>query len=581
MFNPQGSLFPESVVRGRKRKNIAYPLPDQNSPSIYLRLVFFITVLLLGLTVLLVRLFNLTVVQGSEFQKLSQENRVKERYIIAPRGIIYDRNHNPLVRNIPVYVTQHGDLLFDKSQSNNLDLIEASTREYIYDGLFAHTIGFTGEVSPSDLTEKAPFQDRENDYELGDMIGKYGIEKYYDSRLRGIDGKELVEVDARGKKIRTLGRIDPVSGKNITLTLDKDLQATVSEKMQDVVGAVVVSDPATGEILALYSSPSFDANKIIRGTDFEAIFTDSDKPLFNRAISGQYPPGSTFKIITAIAGLESGAVTAQTSIEDTGVITVGKFSYANWYFSQYGRKEGQVNIVNALKRSNDIFFYKAGELVGISELAKWGRLAGVGKILGIDLEGEEKGLMPDPAWQEKVKGESWYLGNTYHTAIGQGDVLTTPLQVNSLTNIIANGGRLCRPYLLADKKVECNHLKIKEDTIDVIREGLKLACSPGGTGWPLFNFRVNNKNLVVDGINYLPIPVSSTSAQTSVEIPTACKTGTAEFGDPQNKTHAWITVFAPINDAQISVTVLVEKGGEGSSIAGPIASDILKFWFER
>ena len=352
-----------------------------------------------------------------------------------------------------------------------------------------------------------------------------------------------------------------------------------------------MSKPTTGEVLALYSSPSFNPNGFTLGQtneQYQALTTNPDEPMFFRAIGGAYPPGSTFKLVTAVSALEEGAVRPDTLIEDTGVINIGPFSYPNWFFLQYGKTDGLVDMVKAIQRSNDIYFYKAGEAVGIERLNRWARKLGVGRPLGIEIAGEAAGLMPDPAWKKErftsradleARNHLWFLGDTYHVAIGQGYLLTTPLQVNTWTNSIANGGKLCRPTIKKGVR-DCHDLGIGEETIGVITEGMKKACETGGTGLPLFNFKVG-----------------------AAHVPVACKTGTAEFGDPDNKTHAWFTVFAPIpvlgsglekregqtpsdterisGEPEISITVLVEGAGEGSDVAAPIAKKILEEWFRR
>ncbi|MBI3379441.1 hypothetical protein HY029_01655, partial [Candidatus Gottesmanbacteria bacterium] len=393
----------------------------------------------------------------------------------------------------------------------------------------------------------------------------------------------LSEVDATGAEVRVLGSQQPTAGKNLTLSIDIELQKIASQELNGKKGAVVVENPKTGEILALYSSPSFDPNRLIRSDSVEELFADKDKPFFNRVISGLYPPGSTFKIVLALSALQSGAVDKDTQFEDTGILHVGQFSFGNWYFLQYGKKEGMVDIVTAIKRSNDIFFYKAGETTGIDTISRWGKKMGLGSTLGIDISDEAAGTMPDPAWREKIKGESWYLGDTYHVSIGQGDLQVTPLQVNAWTNVIADDGKLCQPYLNKDKKNICKDLGIKKETISLIKEGMREACSPGGTGWPLFNFAIpaasDSGKIKIDGIDFTDSPISTISGKRMIGISTACKTGTAEFGDPQNRTHAWFTVFAPVANPQISVTVLVEGGGEGSNVAAPIAKKILEKWF--
>lgn len=539
----------------------------------YILLIFFTWLLA-------ARLFDLTIIKGVYYRGLSEGNRVGEKLIRAPRGVIYDRLGQVLARNVPTYKFKVQPFDFAQGKSSKFKIIgseEALTiqaqggseaaklqmdlgREYPYGSLFAHVLGFTGEVNEDEVSKDYKVY---KNYKSGDFIGRTGVEEQYEKILRGTDGKEMTETDALGRSVRSLGRIEPIPGKNLTLSLDLNLQKAAAKEMEGKTGAVVVSNPQNGEILALYSSPSFDPGNI---GDLSNLGNLGDQPLFNRAIAGLYPPGSTFKIITAAAGLETGKINKDTQIEDTGEINIGPFKFPNWYFLQYGGKEGLVDIVKAIKRSNDTFFYKVGEIVGIEELEIWAKKFGLGRALGIDLPGEAAGrirLLRD-----------WYLGDTYHTAIGQGDLEVTPLQMNFWTNVIANGGKFCKPHLTQDTSVEgsgknCKDIGLHKETIDLITEGMKEACSTGGTGWPFFNFQ---------------LPMTKT-------ITVACKTGTAEYGDPKGKTHAWFTVFAPayaeatagkpVDQPEISVTVLVEGGGEGSNVAAPIAKKILEEWFGR
>ncbi len=332
--------------------------------------------------------------------------------------------------------------------------------------------------------------------------------------------------------MRIVKIINPVAGENLTVSLDLNLQKASYEAMAGFKGAVVVSIPRTGEILALVSRPSFDPEHVSDYLDA------SGQPLFDRSISGTYPPGSTFKIITATAGLETGAIKPATRILDTGVLEIGPYKFPNWKWLRGGGTEGLLDVVGAIQKSNDIFFYKVGELAGVDNLIFWARKFGLGERLGIDLPGETRGVI--------VKTRDWYLGDTYHLAIGQGDLLVTPLQVNAWTSVIANGGKLCKPHVYGPPN--CKDLKIKPETISLIRKGMEEACQPGGTGYPLFGFNPQ----------------------------VACKTGTAEYGT-ESKTHAWFTAFA----SDISVTVLVEGGGEGSDVAAPIAKKILEAWFAK
>ncbi|MFH0864315.1 MAG: penicillin-binding transpeptidase domain-containing protein [Candidatus Gottesmanbacteria bacterium] len=543
------------------------------------RYLLFYLSLIFSTWLLLFRLFEITIIRGSYFRTLSEGNRVKELNIRAPRGIIYDRHRQVLARNKPVYKWQAADgkwqiktneeamILETQGGSEAAKLHQDLIREYPWGSILAHVIGYSGEVTEKEIEDS---KNKNLIYKIGDNIGRTGVEEQYENILKGVDGKELIEVDAYGKKISELGRIEPKPGKDLNLSIDLDLQKIAVQELGTNVGSIVVSNPNTGEILSLVSSPSFNSNNL----NVQDLNNPS-KPLFNRTIAGLYPPGSTFKIIVAAAGLESGKINAQTLIEDTGVITIGPYTFPNWYWLQYGGKEGQVNVVKAMKRSNDIFFYKVGEMVGVNLLESWANKFGAGTILGIDIPGEASGTMPTPEWRKNILGTEWYLGDTYHLAIGQGDLEITPIQVNFWTNVIANNGKLCKPSLLKSENSilstkNCKDIGLHKETIDIIKEGMREACSAGGTGWPLFDFKVKDKN-----------------------IETACKTGTAEYGDAKNKTHAWFTVFAPariatqsvaggpVNDPEISVTVLVEGGGEGSNVAAPIAKKILEEWFGR
>lgn len=562
-----GKAFSDSVSATGKT---ATRMPREGAASWWLgagRALIFATILFVSFFVLMWRLFDLTIIRGHEFRGLADSNRTRELVRHAPRGLLLDRTGKPLVVNIQQ----------DRRVGNFTEV--DYRRQYMYENL-SQVTGYTGELIERELHDEY-YELR--DYHGGDKIGRSGAEAYFEDKLRGRDGKELVEVDATGNIIRVLGRQEEIPGEDITLSVDASLSETTARAFPSgEKGAVIVSKPSTGEILALYSAPTFSANRFSLGMsegEYAVLLDNPDRPLFNRAIGGVYPPGSTFKIVTALAGLEEKLVKEDTTVTDDGSITIGPFTFPNWYFVQYGKTEGVLNIVRAIKRSNDIFFYKVGEWVGITKIAKWARLMGIGKTLGIELSGEATGLVPDPTWKAQqfntpsdlaAHNDQWYLGDTYHVAIGQGYLLTTPLQVNAWTNIIASGGKLCRPTIQKEtrdkrpaspagrQETRCRDLGIKRETIELITRGMQEACAAGGTGWPLFDFKVKN----------IPVPV-------------ACKTGTAEFGDPKNRTHAWFTAFAPVSDPEISVTILVEGAGEGSNVAAPVAKKILEEWFGR
>jgi penicillin-binding protein 2 len=367
----------------------------------------------------------------------------------------------------------------------------------------------------------------------------------------------LVEVDARGKYVRELGRQEPVVTAPLNLSIDAFWQEKIYKLLNGKKAVIIMSEPKTGKIISMVSSPAFNPNDFSYDANQEKIkeyLNDNENlPLLNRAISGRYSPGSVFKMVIATAGLESGVINQETLIQDTGIIKVGNYSYSNWLWSKSGGTDGMVNIIKAIQRSNDIFFYRLGEMLGLERIVEWTKKYGYGSKTGVEISGELNGIVPDEKWKKEVKGENWFLGDTYHLSIGQGGLSITPLQVNQMTNIVANKGIKCKMSVLKDSKVECEDLKIKRENWELILQGMKNACKTGGTAYPLFNFKT--------------------------EI--ACKTGTAEVGDGSKDTQAWLTAFAPANDPQISITVLVERGGEGSDVAAPIVGDILKEWFDE
>ncbi len=552
------------------------------------RLVFLRVLAAGSFLILFGALFQVQIFKGEYYRGLAEGNRIAEVPIHAPRGIIFDRNGVALVSNLPAFrlrtCRKEGDCearIISKDQAIALEaqglaasqtLEVDSGRFYPYGKSFAHILGYVSEVSKDELSTLVG-------YSPGDKMGREGVEESYNSLLLGKDGKELVEVDASGQKLRTLSTVEPIPGQNLTLSIDADLQKVAYQQIEGKKAAVVATDPKSGAVLALASSPSYDPNIFTdlsleseyRNAQIRAIFSDSSQPLFNRAISGTYPAGSTFKIVTALAGLESGKIDENFTIDDPGILVIGPYKFPNWKYLRDGGTQGVLNVVGALQKSNDIFFYEVGGKVEVDLLGQYARKVGVSEKLGIDLPGEAAGLFPDAAWRNN-NSRSWYLGDTYHLAIGQGDLLVTPLQDNAWTAVIGNGGKLCIPSVLGrdsgdkiqetSQETRCKDLGISQKTIGLIRQGMVAACQPGGTAYPLFGFKDGNGN---------PVAI-------------ACKTGTAEYGDPQGRTHAWLTAFAPAKEPTIALTVLVEGGGgggEGSDVAAPIAKKILEEWFAK
>lgn len=520
-----------------------------------LAFAFFIFAVILVFLILGLRLFQLTVVKGNYYQRLSEENRIREIVIEPQRGKIVDRNGVILAQNTPVNPDKTGNRFF-------------SARTYTEPEAIAPFVGYRQLADDHDLGSDLCL----NKLQMGDKVGKKGVEKVYDCDLRGTIGKKLIELDAHGKYIKTLSIAPPVDGKTIQVALDLALQKKINELFNPPdggkKGAVVAIKPKTGEILAFYSSPTFNPQDFENNnqTKLKEYLGSKDQPLFNRATEGVYPPGSIFKLFVATGGLEDKTIHEDTQFVDEGTIKAGPISFGNWYFLQYGKTEGSLSIVKAIRRSTDTFFYQLGAKMGPERMKYWADRFGLGKKADFDLD-QAEGTLPSPFWKEETLKDKWYLGDTYNMSIGQGYALVTPLQIAQATAAFANNGRMCKLTLLKDGKRGCTDLHISQKTLDLVREGMKEACSTGGTGWPFFDY------------SYRTDPTASNSATISVQ--TACKTGTAEDADKTKSAHAWITVFAPFDNPEIALTVLVEHGGQGSDVAGPIAKEILKTYFEE
>ena len=523
----------------------------------------FVLLLFLG------RLFNLTVIAGEKNRELSENNRIRIVEVEAERGKIFDRRGRLLAYSQQKYFLKKGEneTAISPEQAKDLEaeglagenfegdlgkIYQKTQRIYPLSDAVSHVLGYTSIVSKEDLQARPQLS-------FFETVGRLGVEASYDSFLRGKAGKKLIEVDVLGRNVSILGSVDSVAGRDIKLTIDADLQKIAYSALVRAVnrigsrrGAVVIQNPKTGEVLALASAPGYN------GEDIGRYVSDLDQPFFNRATVGTYPPGSIFKIVSALAGLESGKIDANFGVEDVGEFVLGGSRFSNWYYNQYGRREGVLRIDRAIGRSNDIFFYRLAQEVGLREIRETAINLGFGQKTGIDLPDEAFGLVPDEVWKKSASGDDWFLGDTMHLAIGQGFMLATPMQLNSLISFVASGKKT-RPFLVSHVdagfgKTEVNFQGeavlnlVKAENLDLVRRGMRQACQTGGTGWPFFD------------------------APYSV----ACKTGTAEkfLGNP----HAWFSVYAPYDAPVIAITVLVEEGGEGSSVAGPVAREILDFW---
>ena len=547
---------------------------------------------------LIMRLWQLQVLQGNEYRKLSEANRLRIVSIPSPRGIIFDRNSLPLVKNSPYY---YASIIPGESDTNKVNLlskilnisaheihekinknklspfvpiklkqglsideiayIEARksdfpgliiemevNREYLYGEVASHLIGYLGKLSPSQAREPA-FMDITPDT----FIGQWGIEKLLDGSLRGTPGKRVIEVDALGREIRLLQEKPPIKGKDITLSIDIILQEEAEKAFGDKAGALVAMQPDSGEVLGMISKPSFDPNLFTRGISHDkwtAITMDKKNPMLNRALQSQYPPGSTFKIVTAIAGLEQGVITPETTVDCRGGIQYGSWRFGCW------RKHGHgiVSLHRALVESCDVYFYEVGKRLGIDRIYDYATNLGLGKKTGIELGKERDGLIPNSKWKLEKKKMPWFLGETFNAAIGQGYVSVTPLQLALMTSTVVNGGNLMKPTLLKGASPTITgRIQIKPGTIALVKKGLSgVVNESSGTGW------------------------AARSAITTI----AGKTGTAQvislksaekYSSEKYRDHAWFVAFAPIEKPEIALAVFVEHGGHGGGAAAPIA----------
>ncbi len=550
--------------------------------------------------ILTIRIWQLQILQGKEYRRLSEENRLHIVKVAAPRGIIYDRNGIPLVKNSPYYSvslnTQNingidiralagllkieGDSLAEKikkrTQQNlyepirlkeglsfkEIALIESRrsdfpgliididvSRDYLYGSTGAHLIGYLGK--PNEFQSGNPdFRDVPSDA----FIGQWGIERLYDKYLRGTPGERIIEVDALGRELRLLKEKPPVRGEDLKLAMDITLQKEAEESFGERTGALVAIKPDTGEILAFVSRPSFDPNLFARGIKYkqwEELNLNKKLPMLNRALQSQYPPGSTFKIVTAIAALEEGVIDPDTKATCNGGIVYGR-----WHFGCWQKKgHGTLSLHRAIVESCDVYFYEAGKRLGIDRLAAYAREFGLGKEAGLQIVKERRGLIPDTSWKQEKRNQPWYLGETFNAAIGQGYVAVTPFQMARLVSTVANGGYLYSPsMLLMEKKPEAlGKVRVKQETLETVKKALfGVVNENGGTGW---------------------------SAKSS--ITQICgKTGTAQVVGMRRdskylseiyRDHAWFVAFAPYETPEIALSVMVEHGGHGGAAAAPIA----------
>lgn len=563
---------------------------------------------------LLLRLWYLQVLEGRYYATLSASNRLRLRSVEAPRGFILDRSGEVIVQNRPsfdVYVIPAAVPDFDeaahaigavlgqtpeeivakirggrahpyqpvllaqevnertmvaieerKTDLPGVNLHVRPLRSYIDGGIAAHLVGYVSEVNQEQLQQEA-YQD----FRPGDTVGQAGVEQRLDSFVRGIDGWEEVETDARGRLVRLMDRLEPQSGFNLVLTLDKKLQMAAEKAFAGKRGSVVAMNPQTGEILVWVSRPAFDPNRFAQRLSREAweeVVNDPTHPLQNRPMQAQYPPGSVFKLVVMAAGLETGAVTPETVFNCPGYFKLGRTTFDDWKEGGHGEQD----LMQAITHSCNVYFYQAARKVGIDALVTVAREFGLGQKTGMGLGDEAEGLIPSPAWKREVLGEPWYPGDTVITGIGQGMILVTPLQMVTMVAAIANGGTIYRPWVV--KRVRS--------------WGGEVVAAYGPEPVRKVNLRPRVLELVRQGM--LRVVEEGTGRVARIRgIQVAGKTGTAQVvkkeahGPGKTEDHAWFVAFAPYENPEIAIAVIAENAGKGSSAAGPVARAVLEAAF--
>jgi penicillin-binding protein 2 len=485
---------------------------------------------------------------------------------------------SPYPKNFKYYVTAKENIDYEealllkiKSQGvSGLYIETRNEREYLFPHEFSHILGYEGKITEDELKEKSTAG-----YLLNDYLGKTGIELSYEDILRGKYGEEGIEVDVTGQAIKVLYHQDAQNGKNLILTIDWEVQKKIREILQNYLkqynksrASAIMLNPQNGEVIALVSLPDFDSNLFAGGIsseEYKKLVENEDNPLFNRSIKGEYPSGSSIKPAIALAALQEKIVTDKTTFLSTG----GLWLYDRWFFPDWSANgHGLTNIYKAIAWSVNTYFYIIGggyndiQGLGTDNLEKYLKAFGFGDKTGIDLAGESTGLVPTPVWKMKTKNEQWYIGDTYHLAIGQGDFLATPLQIANYTACIANGGTLYEPHLV--KEIMPNQGDSEIINPKILRD----------------NF-IDRENIdIVKRAMRQTVTIGSAQSLNNLSIAVAGKTGTAQW-HPDKNNHAWFTGFAPYENPEVAITILVEEGGEGSSVSVPIAANILNWYFNE
>jgi len=579
-------------------------------------------IVLVAFVILGLRLFQLQVVQGEEYRRLSENNCIRLQGIDPPRGQILDRQRRLLVDNRPSFnlvmvprdakpvastlkrlaasvgldlealkqtaerarsgyrpVVLHSDIdrdLLAAVEARRWDLpgvmVEVKAlRRYVHGDSASHLLGYMGEISAEELAGG-----RYPGCRGGDYIGKFGIEKTCEHLLRGEPGGRQVEVDARGQVIRVLQTVDAVPGHNVVLTIDQQLQAVAERSLGDNAGAVVAVDPDNGEVLVLASRPGFDPNAFVGGInrqDWQALVENPHHPMENKAIQATYPPASTYKIVTAMAGLEEGVIDAQSRFFCPGRLRYGNRSYRCWKRGGHGR----LDVVEAISQSCDVFFYHLGIKLGVDRLARYARSCGLGSRTEVGLDHEDAGLIPTAAWKKSRFGVAWQGGENLSVAIGQSYNLVTPMQMAMMIAAIGNGGTLYQPQLV--RAVESADGRIIEQGGAVVKGRIAvsarhLALIQEGL-WQV----VQGDRGTARGIRLAGIDISGKTGTAQVFGRKGEADRKAEVAD-YLKDHAWFVAYAPSQAPKIAVAVIVEHGEHGASAAAPVARAVIQAYLD-
>lgn len=599
---------------------------DPEDPFVKNRFSYSVIIIIIAFALLLLRLWYIQVWRGGIFKEEAIQNSVRKIEVDAPRGRIFDKFGRVIadvrpgfdvtivredIKNLDELLNQVGIILnvdpaelkkrLDEAIKKGVrkfhpitvlrdisweqmavlkehsfvlpgvNIVWKPTRNYIFNDLAAHLIGYISKPNEEELRHLRSY--KEEDYSLDDYIGKSGIEETMEMVLKGQKGERAVEVDAFGRELSLIGYRNPYPGADIKLTLDLDLQLEAREALRDKTGAIIAIDPRNGELLVYQSSPAFDPNIFsipnpsVHG---ETLLSDESKPLENRPIRGLYPPGSTFKVVLAVAALEDG-ISPETSFYCNGGYRFGNRTYMCWKKEGHGR----MNLYSAIVNSCDVYFYQLGLMLGVEKIAEYAKKLGFMQVSGINISGEKTGLIPDETWKLRVLKEPWFPGETLSLSIGQGYIMATPMQILNAYQAIANSGTVYTPQIIrrvvsVDGEIlreftpqVLKRIEFKESTFSFIRNALKsVVMEPGGTGRAAF----------VSGYEV------------------AGKTGTSQVattikGKPEDlpyelRDHALFVGFSPVDEPRILVVAVIEHGGSGGKIAAPVVGKIIKKFYE-